>query len=71
MEAGKKIFSICNNSLSIYDEKLLQQGGIVLIAGTGSNCLLVNPSNGETSNDQLDMWNTGGWGCLLGDEGSG
>lgn len=50
-----------------------KNGGMVLISGTGSNCILVNPIEQNKqlhSLDQIKCCNSGGWGNLLGDEGS-
>jgi N-acetylglucosamine kinase len=41
----------------------------VIISGTGSNCVLINPLN-DSSNETIHCHSAGGWGNLLGDEGS-
>ena len=49
-------------------------GGLVVISGTGSKCVLVNPVDDFKklkSFDDIKCYSTGGWGNLLGDEGSG
>lgn len=62
---------IANDSLApIYTA--FENGGIVIISGTGSNCVLVNPisSNNAKSDVMVHYHSAGGWGNLLGDEGS-
>lgn len=48
-------------------------GGLVIISGTGSKCVLVNPLSDTAilnSFDDIPCYSSGGWGNLLGDEGS-
>lgn len=57
-----KSYVVCSDTVgSIYTTSSL--GGMVVISGTGSNCLLRNP-DGKT-------YGCGGWGNVLGDEGGG
>lgn len=55
-------YHVCSDTFgSIFTASSL--GGVVLIAGTGSNAMLRNP-DGKT-------YTCGGWGNFLADEGSG
>ena len=48
-------------------------GGLVIISGTGSKCVLVNPlpdMSTLSSFDDINSLSSGGWGNMLGDEGS-
>lgn len=54
-------YHVCSDTIAPI-AAVCERGGIVLISGTGSNALLVN-SDGS-------IFHSGGWGHLIGDEGS-
>ena len=54
---------VVNDVVGAWASGSLASAGIVAISGTGSNVFGVNAAG--------DSWRCGGWGHILGDEGSG